>query len=102
MFINKLGLNNYSNKSGVFHTQNKKDCENNKTKFDFLGFTFSQRKVGKYKFVKLSHNKKTNIKPVVLFAKNKIKNHFKEIFSAIKKSSKALNLIRKVNSILRG
>ena len=39
---------------------------------------------------------------VVLPAKKKIKHHFKQVSLAIKKNTKALEVIRKVNPILRG
>jgi RNA-directed DNA polymerase len=59
--------------------------------------------LSKYKQVKLGHNKGTNdVSIVVLPSKEKIKNHFKEISSAIKKSASAIDLIRNVNPILRG
>lgn len=101
--IKKAGLVINSNKSRILHTLNKDNCEDGNTKFDFLGFTFSQRKVSKYKLVKLGHNKKpAGVRTAVLPAKNKIKNHFKEVSYAIQKSSKAIDLIRTVNPILRG
>lgn len=101
--IGNLGLEINPQKSRILHTLNKEDCEDGNTNFDFLGFTFSQRRISKYKSVKLGHNKKNiDIFTVVLPSKVKIKSHFKEISSAIKRSSKAIDLVRNVNPILRG
>jgi len=101
--IADMGLEIKPQKTRILHTLDKNLCVDGNTSFDFLGFTFRQRRVSKYKSVKLGGNKgTTNIVPVVLPARNKVKNHFNEISSTIKTESSSLELIRKVNPILRG
>lgn len=101
--IASMGLEIKPQKTRILHTLDKDLCVDGKNSFDFLGFTFCQTKVSKYKSVKLGGNKgTTNIVPVVLPARNRVKNHFNEISSTIRRESSSLNLIRKVNPILRG
>jgi RNA-directed DNA polymerase len=101
--IASMGLEIKPQKTRILHTLDKNLCIDGKTSFDFLGFTFSQRKVGKYKAVKLGGGKGSiNIVPVVLPARNKIIDHFKQISTIIKKNSNSLDLIREVNPVLRG
>ena len=101
--LSQMGLEIKPQKTRVLHTLNKDLSQDGRSDFDFLGFTFTQRKVSKYKSVKLGHNKgTTNIVALVLPAKKKIKHHFKQVSLAIKKNTKALEVIRKVNPILRG
>lgn len=71
--------------------------------FDCLGLTVSQRKVSKYKKVKVGHNKEAvQLQVMALPQKEKIKEHFRVLSKALKKSAQPIEVIRKLNPIIRG
>ena len=104
-----LSLEICSEKSQTVHTLMKEsfndklvDPVNEKRDFPFLGFTFTQRIVSKYKSVKLGGNKgRINVHPVVLPSKRVISQHFKDVSEKMRKCTHSLQLIRQVNPILR-
>jgi RNA-directed DNA polymerase len=101
--IAQMGLEIKPQKTRIVHTLDKFLCADGNASFDFLGFTFSQRNVSKYKSVKLGCNKGIiPIAAVVLPAKNKVRNHFLLLSKILHKESRPLELIRKINPILRG
>ena len=101
--IATMGLEIKPQKTRILHTLDKENCIDGNTTFDFLGFTFSQRSVSKYKTVKLGGGKGVaQTVPVVLPSRKKIKIHFQQISKALKGNKDPLNLIREINPILRG
>ena len=103
--IAQMGLKIKSKKTRTLRTvpvTNDKD-DKHLCSFNFLGFTFSQRKVSRYKKVKLGAGKRpTDLVPVVLPMKTKITNYFSRVSIVFKKSQSALQLIQNLNPLLRG
>lgn len=69
--------------------------------FEFLGFTFSQRRTSIYKAAKLG-KRTTTLVAVVLPSQRKIRSHFKEIGTILKESRNSFELVRRINPIIRG
>jgi RNA-directed DNA polymerase len=104
----EMGLEINNLKTRTIHTskppfQGKEKITEEDYSFNFLGFNFSQRKISRYKTVKLGGGKgETNLVPVVLPMKKKIKSVFSKITKAFGKSRKALDLIKELNPLIRG
>ena len=70
--------------------------------FDFLGFTFTQRNVGRHKSAKIEKIKTTTVLPVVLPQQRKVDSHFKTVDMIFKKSANSLSLVLGLNPVIRG
>lgn len=72
--------------------------------FDFLGFTISQYKVGKYHSGKDKYGRLLGIKPIITPSKDKQKVHYEQIAEVINahRNAPQVALIKKLNPIIRG
>jgi len=103
--LERVGLNINEGKTRVIHTVDRAvDGPQGRRIFDFLGFTFSQRRVSRHKRLSLGGKKPrtTQLVPAVLPTKAQVKRHMEELREAMTTCTSSLALIRKLNPIIRG
>lgn len=101
--IAEMGLEIKSEKTRTLHTLKTKGEKEDESSFNFLGFNFSQRKLSRYKTVKLGGGKGSiDLVPIVVPMKSKVKSHFSSVSQVFSKSRSSLDLIRECNPLLRG
>jgi RNA-directed DNA polymerase len=102
--LEAAGLSTKAAKTRVLHTLNKADCNDGDNSFKFLGMSIQQVRVGKHKAKKGAGRKKSKNQWVtrMLPHPTKEKLHFKKLNQEIKACTKPMEIIRRVNPMVRG
>jgi RNA-directed DNA polymerase len=102
-FLVDVGLNISKKKTKILNTIDKNKCQDGNNSFHFLGMNFCQYPIkSKYKMVSINKTSKTNIKLIVTPSDKSINNHFTKVRHIIKTSTSSLEIVSRLNPVIRG